>query len=152
EGRGRHRPTNTSGEEITASADDEQVLAARDELADDRSARDLAGDDQAAGGLRIREQQCLRLVDVDETGVGAYPVQVAPGAAADVAGRGGFPRTVEIPDRGGVDDRGDPAGPGQLEDVAEQAESGDVGGASAPALDGGLGCVAVERGHRGDRG
>ena len=50
-----------------------------------------------------------------------------------------------------VDHRGDPAGAGQLEQVAEQAESGHVGGAadpSGPRLGGGGG---VERRHHLDR-
>src|SRR4051794_24614553 len=104
------------------------MLAARDELADDRGARKLPGDDQAAGGLGIGEQERFDLVNVGEAGVGAYPVEVAAGTAADVAVGGRFAGPVEVADRGGVDDGRHAAGPRKLEYVPEQAEPGDVGG------------------------
>ena len=59
------------------SPDDEGELAGLDELADDRMIRQLAGNEQAPGGLRIgQEHQLVRVYMRVE--VRAHPVEVAP--------------------------------------------------------------------------
>src|SRR4051794_12742339 len=94
--------------------DDEGVLAAGYQLADDRRTGYLTGEQQPAGRLRVGEQQRGQLVDGVEVGVRPHPGQVPSGAAADVAGAGGVDGAVEVRHGGRVDDRGDAAGPGQL--------------------------------------
>src|SRR5690606_39571536 len=73
-----------------ASADDQGVVRRRDELADDGGAGDLAGDEEAAGGLGVGEQQPLLLVRAAEVGVRGDPGEVAAGAAAGVPGADGL--------------------------------------------------------------
>src|SRR4051794_40856266 len=67
------------------STHDDRVLSEGDEFTDDDGAGNLAGDQQAAGGLSVGEQQRLLLVDGRQVGVRPDPVEVAARAAADVA-------------------------------------------------------------------
>src|SRR4051795_11742069 len=129
---------------------DHHGVSAGDELADHRGAGDLAAEQQPAGGLRVGEQQGLVLGDRRQVGVRPHPVEVATGPAGDEPGRERLPRPGQVGDGGGVDDRGDPAGPGHLVEVAEQPEAGDVGAGADARGDGGPAGVPVERGHRGD--
>src|SRR3546814_9136546 len=61
---------------VHASAHDQQVLAAFDDLTHDRVAGDLAGDQQSARGLRIGQQDQLVLAQL-AVQVRADPVEVA---------------------------------------------------------------------------
>jgi amino acid efflux transporter len=133
------------------SADDQDRRAARHELADHGRAGHLAGQQQAAGGLRVGEQQQVLLAHPVGGQVRGHPVQVAAAAAGQVAL--GQPLAGPADQRHGrpVDDRRDPAGPGQLVQVAEQAEPGDVGGAADPGGQRGPAGPVVELGHHGDR-
>jgi len=58
-----HGPSWVSG---SSGDDDEWVFASRNELADDRCAWDLAGYQQAAGGLGVCQQKSGELVDAAE--------------------------------------------------------------------------------------
>ncbi len=105
------------------------MFGAGDEFADDWCAGNLAGDQQTARGLGVGQQQRLVLVDGREVDVRADPVEVAPGAAADVAAPSAPPaHPSRYGTAAGVDHRRDAAGPGQLVQVAEQTEAGDVRG------------------------
>ena len=68
------------------SADGDRGPGRGDEPADHRVTGELAGDQQAARGLGVGEQQRARRRDT-RVEVGADPVEVAPGAAGDVARR-----------------------------------------------------------------
>ena len=61
------------------------------------------------------------------------------------------PGPVDVRHRGGVEDRGRPARPHHLHQVAEQPEAGDVGGRPQAGGDGGGRGVLVEGAHRRDR-
>ena len=58
-----------------------------------------------------------------------------------------FPHAIEVGDRLGVDHRSASAGAGELEEVAEQAEAGDVSGRGGARLEGRDGGVEVQGGH-----
>src|SRR5215470_11585534 len=98
------------------------MIGTRNELADDRRTRDLTRDEKTPGRLGICEEQCVDLLSRREIGARPDPVEVAPCAAADVSRLRRSARTIQVRHGGGVDDRGDSTGPGQLEEVAEQSE------------------------------
>jgi len=78
-------------------ADDECHPGVSDEFADHHAAGDLAGDEQAARGLRVGEKQSLALLDsAAPPRVRRDPVQVAARAAADIAVAHRLPGTVEV--------------------------------------------------------
>jgi hypothetical protein len=64
---------------------DDPVFAPFHEFAYHRRARYLAGDEQPAGCLRVRQQQGVVVADGREVDLRSDPVEVAAGAAADVS-------------------------------------------------------------------
>jgi amino acid efflux transporter len=132
------------------SADDQDGRAARDELADDGGARHLPGQQQAARGLRVGEQQQVLLADPVRRQVRRHPLQVAPAAARQVAGPQQVAGPGDVGDGRAVDHRRDPAGPGQLVQVTEQPEPRDVGGAADPGGERRAAGAVVQRGHHRD--
>src|SRR5690606_17925416 len=118
---------NTQRPECLSHHNGHAVAARRSQLTDDGMTWELTGDQQATGGLRVGEQQESILADggVD---VWPHPIQVPSRATADVPRRDGLPGSVEVRHQSRVDDRGHSAGLGQLVEVAEQAEAGDVRG------------------------
>jgi amino acid efflux transporter len=133
------------------SADDQDGRAAGDELADDRGARHLAGQQQAAGGLRVRQEQQVVLAGRAGVEVRGDPVQVAAAAAGQVARRQRRPGAADQGHGRPVDDRRDAGGAGQLVQVPEQAEPGDVGGAADPGGQRRPAGPVVQLGHHRDR-
>src|SRR2546421_4972566 len=109
---------------LALSADDQgrPVRAGRLQLADDRVPGYLAGHQQAAGGLRVGEEQQFVLGRPAGVQGRPDPGEIPSGTPADVPGREGLAGTIEVRHGGGLDDRGDPAGAGQLVQVPEQAE------------------------------
>src|SRR5205085_7525853 len=77
------------------SADYQEALGRRDQLADDRVARDLARHQQAARGLGIGKQYQLVLVQRRRE-VGSYPLEVAAAAAGHVPGLEGLAGRLQI--------------------------------------------------------
>src|SRR3954454_15363954 len=70
------RGSTSLGPAWCRSADDERTVAGGDHLADHRMAGQLADDEQAAGGLGIRQEHQLVLVQI-RVEVVADPVEVA---------------------------------------------------------------------------
>ena len=116
------------------------------QLADHRMARQLPGDEQAAGGLSVGEEHQL-VLGHSRVVVRADPVQVASAAAGHVAGGVRRLRRLDVGDRRRVDDRRHAAGPAELVQVSEQAEAGDVGGAGDAGGQRSPGRGAVEGRH-----
>src|SRR6516225_9673822 len=104
-----------AGARVAGLADGEHAVAAPDQLPDHRRSGQLPGHQQPARGLRVREQQQVVLAHRPRVGVRAHPLQVSPGPAWHVPGPRRGPGAVDERHRRVVEDRGDPAGPGQLE-------------------------------------
>jgi hypothetical protein len=92
--------------------------------------RQIPRREQSARGLRVCEQQQVCLAHRPGVGARKYPLKVPTSPTRHVPGLYHCPRTLDERRGRVVDDGGDSACPGELEQVAEQAESGYVGGAS----------------------
>src|SRR4051795_11565984 len=129
-----------------SSTNGDHRVTAGDQLTDDGMTGELAGDEQPTGGLRIRQQE--QLVVVDARGhMGSHPLEVASTAAGHEAGGVRLPGRLEVGNRRRVDDSRDSAGAAQLVEVAEQSEAGHVGGGDRSGGKGGPGGVRVQLGH-----
>jgi len=97
-----------------ALPDDQHVVAARDQFPNHGRSGQLPGDEQPARGLRVRQQEQVVLAHPASVGARAHPIEVAPTPAGHVPGARRLGGALDERHRPVIDDRGDPAGPGQL--------------------------------------
>ncbi len=142
------------------SRDDDSRLPGCGDLTDDYRAgnsrkvvtRTLGaeGDEQSARRLRVNEQRSLQLRGASPLDQRVDELEVPFGAAGPKSGEPCFARTGEQGDIGANDSELRVARSRDVREMTEQAEAGDVGGATAVERDCGAASNVVERRHRRD--